>query len=81
MEIPEDLSAPQTADELAAKDGPVHKITVRGQQLHFTNSGHLWVFGTCDDVLQRGLCVALIYGSFKVNEQCEAEKKKRIAKQ
>ena len=76
LEIPEDPSAPKSAEELAAKDGPVSMITIRGQQLHFTKSGHLWINGVSDDVLPRGLCIALIYGKFHVNEHVKEEKSK-----
>ena len=54
-------------------------ITVRNQQFHFTNSGHLWLLGTSDDVLPCGLCVALIYGKFYVNEHVALEKNKEGA--
>ena len=76
LEIPEDPSAPKSAEELAAKDGPVSMITIRGQQLHFTKSGHLWINGVSDDVLPRGLCIALIYGKFHANEHAKEEKSK-----
>ena len=76
VEIPEDPSAPQTGQELAAKDGPVSMITIRNQQFHFTNSGHLWLLATSDDVLPCGLCVALIYGQFNVNEHVALERNK-----
>ena len=76
VEIPEDSSAPKNVEELTSKDGPISMITVRGQQFHFTKSGHLWIYGTSDDVLPYGLCVALIYGKFYVNEHVEVEKKK-----
>ena len=74
VEIPEDPSAPKNVTELTAKDGPISMITVRGQQFHFTKSGHLWINGTSDDILPRGLCVALIFGKFFVNEHVKAEK-------
>jgi hypothetical protein len=35
VEIPEDSSAPKTAEELAITDGLVSMITARGQHLHF----------------------------------------------
>ena len=54
-------------------------ITVRGQQFHFTKSGHLWINGMSDDVLPRGLCLALVFGKFFVNEHAEPEKKKKGA--
>ena len=79
VEIPEDPSAPKNVTELTAKDGPISMITVRGQQFHFTKSGHLWINGTSDDILPRGLCVALIFGKFFVNEHVKAEKVKQGA--
>ena len=78
-EIPEDSDAPKNVAELTAKDGPISMITVRGQQLHFTKSGHLWINGMSDDVLPRGLCLALVFGKFWVNEHVEEEKKKKGA--
>ena len=54
-------------------------LTVRGQQFHFTNSGHVWILGNCDDVLPRGLCVALMLGKFYANEHVEAEQEKQGA--
>ena len=77
VEIPEDASAPKNVTELTAKDGPISMITVRGQQFHFTKSGHLWINSTSDDILPCGLCVALIFGKFFVNEHVEAEKVKK----
>ena len=47
VEIPEDSSTPQNAEELTAKDGPVSMITARGQHLNFLkvrpplDQGHL----------------------------------------
>ena len=79
-EIPEDSSAPRTVEELTAKDGPISMISVRGQQFHFTKSGHLWIYGTADDVLPRGLCVAQIFGKFFINENVKVEKDKKGAK-
>ena len=76
VEIPEDPSAPKTVADLTAKDGPVSMITIRGQQFHFTKSGHLWINGVSDDVLPRGLCIALVFGKFHVNEHVQAEKNK-----
>ena len=78
--IPEDSSAPKIAEELTTtKDGLVSMITVRGHHLHFTKSGHLWVRGTSDDVLPRGLCLALMYGKFFVNEHVAAEQAKQAS--
>ena len=64
-------------EELAIKDGLVSMITVRGQQLHFTKSGRLWIKCTSDDVLHCGLCLALICGKLSVNEQVAAEQAKQ----
>ena len=51
-------------------------ITVRGQPFHFTKTGHLWIHGTSDDILPHGLCVALIFGKFVINEHVQPEKQK-----
>ena len=72
-DTPEGSSAPKNVAELTAKDGPISMITVRGQQFHFTKTGHLWIHGTSDDILPRGLCVALIFGKFFINEHVQAE--------
>ena len=69
MGIPEDPTVPNNGQELVVNNGVVSMITVRGQQFHFTKSGHLWVHSTSDDVLPRGICVALIFGKSVVNEQ------------
>ena len=79
VEIPVDSSAPRTAEELTTKDGPVSMITTRGQHIHFTKPRHLWIKGTSDDVLPRGLCLALIYGKFFVNEHVPTEKAKQYS--
>ena len=54
-------------------------ITVRGQQFHFTKSGHIWLRVQRDVVLPRGLRVALIFGKLFVNYRVTAEKQKEGA--
>ena len=80
IELPHDEKAPKNEAELAHSDGPLSKLQCMGQTLYFTASGHLWVWGEKDDVLSAGLCLALVFGSFVLNEDVEKAKKEAAKK-
>ena len=54
-------------------------ITVRGQQFHFTKTGHLWIHSTADDLLPHGLCMALIFQKFVISEHVQTEKRSQCS--
>jgi hypothetical protein len=60
--------------KLAGQVGPVSSVNCQGQQLLFTKSGHLCIWGVMDDQLLSGLCMALIYGTFLLNARVSKEK-------
>ena len=82
IELPQQEGAPKNEAELAQIDGngPLSKLQCMGQTLYFTASGHLWVWGEKDDVLSAGLCLALIYGNFCINQDVEKATKEAAKK-
>ena len=62
---------PETLEELIAKKGAVAEVSVEPAKVFFTDSGEIWAMAAQDcELSDQGPGLALVFGAFKLNEDC-----------